>query len=94
MKSVYSNHGYCCDPHGAIGFRALKEYFSDKPEEDYIGVFLETAHPAKFLPTVESTLGESITIPAQLSALIEKEKKAHLIDNDYDHFKQFLKCRR
>ena len=66
MKSVYSNHGYCCDPHGAIGFRALESYFSVQENNDLVGIFLETAHPAKFLPTVEAVLGEKINIPDQL----------------------------
>jgi threonine synthase len=94
MKMVYSNHGYCCDPHGAIGYRALEEYYKSHEEENLVGIFLETAHPAKFLPTVESTLGKSINIPSQLAALVEKKKEARLLDNDYDHFKQFLKERR
>ncbi len=94
MKKVYSNHGYCCDPHGAIGYRALEEYFFDQENNGLVGIFLETAHPAKFLPTVESTLGESIAIPPQLASLVEKKKEAHLLDNDYEHFKQFLKERK
>ena len=94
MKKVYSNHGYCCDPHGAIGYRALEEYFNSEEIEDQVGIFLETAHPAKFLPTVESTLGTAIAIPPQLAALVEKEKEAHFIENNYDRFKQFLKERR
>ena len=94
MKKVYSNHGYCCDPHGAIGFRALEDYFSMVQDKDLVGIFLETAHPAKFLPTVESTLGESIAIPSQLASLVDKQKEAELLDNDYHHFKQFLIGRR
>jgi threonine synthase len=90
MKSVYSNHGYCCDPHGAIGFRALTEYFSSHADEDLVGIFLETAHPAKFLPTVEATLNESIAIPEQLSDLSNKTKEATLLQNDYNQFQQFL----
>ena len=93
MKSVFSNHGYCCDPHGAIGFRALKDYFS-KQTNGATGIFLETAHPAKFLPTVEATLDHTIDIPPQLADLVEKKKVATSIENDYDQFKQFLKSRR
>lgn len=90
MKSVYSNHGYCCDPHGAIGYRALEDYFNSNPEDDLIGIFLETAHPAKFLPTVETTLNESIAIPEQLADLSDQTKTATLLQNDYNLFQQFL----
>jgi threonine synthase len=90
MKAVYSNYGYCCDPHGAIGYRALEEYFNSNLKDDLIGIFLETAHPAKFLPTVEVTLNESIAIPEQLADLSHKTKKATLLQNDYDQFQEFL----
>lgn len=88
MKEVFSNRGYICDPHGAIGYLALKDYL--KEDKKAIGVFLETAHPGKFLPTVESTLQTKIPLPESLLSLIDKTKEAHALDNMYDSFKSWL----
>ena len=79
-------YGYTSDPHGAIGYLALKEYL----EENQIGIFLETAHPGKFLPTVESVLGKTLDLPKALSELYNKEKDAFLLSNNFTDFKQFL----
>ncbi len=56
MREVYEKFNYTLDPHGAIGYLGLKKYQSQNSEN--VGVFLETAHPAKFLDVVESTLQE------------------------------------
>jgi threonine synthase len=77
---------YTADPHGAIGYLALKDFLQD----NQVGIFLETAHPGKFLPTVEGVLGRSIEIPKALSDLYEKEKEAYRVPNNYLDFKQFL----
>ncbi len=61
MKEAYQKYSYICDPHGAIGYKSLHNLEANK-----IGIFLETAHPAKFLDTVESTLDIKIEIPERL----------------------------
>jgi len=87
MKEVYSNTGYVMDPHGAVGYLGLKEYQKSNP--DTYGIFLETAHPVKFLDVVEDTLGLSPEIPLQIMKVMDKDKKSVSIAT-YDELKQFL----
>jgi threonine synthase len=86
VQWVYNKTHYLLDPHGACGYRALSENL--KPGET--GVFLETAHPAKFLETVEKIIGEKVDIPAKLQAFMHGEKKTVLMTKDFAAFKQYL----
>lgn len=72
VASVLAEEGYQLDPHGAVGYRALSENL--KPGET--GVFLETAHPAKFKDTVEGITGKEVAIPGRLAAFMLGEKKS------------------
>ena len=87
MKEVYSKTGYVMDPHGAVGYLGLKEYQKSHPNT--YGVFLETAHPVKFLDVVKETLGFSPEIPPQIMKVMDKDKKSVSIAT-YDELKQFL----
>ena len=87
MQRVYKDCNYVLDPHGAIGYLALSDFLKKHP--DYCGVFLETAHPAKFLETVENTLQTKISIPLPLQEVLKKEKKSRRIEN-YDALKEYL----
>lgn len=87
MKEIYSKTGYIMDPHGAVGYLGLKEYQKSHP--DTYGIFLETAHPVKFLDVVEETLGLTPEIPPQIQKVMNKEKKSISIAT-YDELKQFL----
>ncbi len=87
MKEVYKKTGYVLDPHGAVAYLGLKEY---QKENDVIGVFLETAHPAKFLETVENTLEKKIEIPEKLQAFMKNEKLSIEMGKDYEGFREFL----
>ena len=87
MKEVYSKTGYVMDPHGAVGYLGLKEYQKSNPNT--FGIFLETAHPVKFLDVVEDTLEISPQIPPQIMKVMDKEKKSYKISS-YDELKQFL----
>ena len=87
MKEVYIKTGYVMDPHGAVGYLGLKEYQKSHP--DTFGIFLETAHPVKFLDVVEATLGIGPAIPPQIQKVMDKEKKSHRIAN-YEELKQYL----
>lgn len=89
MREVFSRHGYILDPHGAIGYLGLKKYMSTvgKP---VTGVFLETAHPAKFKEVVEETLQGSIPVPAELQKFLQHEKKTIKMPADFSAFKEFL----
>ncbi|WP_422350778.1 threonine synthase [Flagellimonas sp.] len=87
MKTIHQNSGYVADPHGAVGYLGLKEY--QKVNPDTYGIFLETAHPVKFLDVVEETLGISPDIPTQIQKVMDKEKKSIKIDN-YEGLKSYL----
>ncbi|MBA4744597.1 MAG: threonine synthase [Muricauda sp.] len=87
MKEVYSKTGYVMDPHGAVGYLGLKEYQKSHP--DTYGIFLETAHPVKFLDVVEDTLGLSPEIPPQIIRVMHKQKKSHQI-SEYENLKSYL----
>jgi len=86
LKACYSETGYLLDPHGACGYRALKEGLL----ENETGVFLETAHPAKFLETVENIIGEKVEIPLKLQEFMKGEKKSLSLSKDFDTFKAYL----
>lgn len=87
MRDVYRSTGYICDPHGAVGYLGLKKYQKDHPET--YGIFLETAHPVKFLDIVEETIVKSIKIPPQIQKVMDREKKSIPIKN-YEELKGFL----
>ena len=86
MKETYDNQGYLLDPHGAVAYRALLEGLDD----DETGIFLETAHPAKFKGTVEQILGTDIQVPEKLLAFMRGTKKSVRIGANYTSFKQVL----
>ncbi|NDW18295.1 threonine synthase [Dysgonomonas sp. 216] len=86
VKYTYDRTGYILDPHGACGYAALE----DGLRTDETGVFLETAHPTKFLDTVESILSRKVEIPAKLQAFMKGEKKSIELPVDFSAFKNFL----
>ena len=86
MRQCYEETGYVLDPHGACGYQALKD--SLQPGE--VGVFCETAHPAKFKEKVDAILGIDVEIPARLKAFMEGEKQNVSISKDFADFKKFL----
>jgi len=86
VKKVYEQTGYLLDPHGACGYRALEEGL--KPGET--GVFLETAHPAKFLETVEGIIGTKVEIPQKLKEFMKGEKVSIEMSKSFDDFKKYL----
>jgi threonine synthase len=87
MEKVHSEAGYVLDPHGAVGYLGLKEYQKEHPNT--FGIFLETAHPVKFLDVVEETLGIQPKIPTQILQVMDKEKKSHKISG-YEELKSYL----
>ena len=89
IKTSKENH-YILDPHGAVGLAALEKHLQTHPNSKTTGIFLETAHPAKFFETVEETLNQKIKIPEKLAQTLKKEKKAIVINNDPKDFKKFL----
>lgn len=87
IKEVKQKYNYVMDPHGAVGYLGLQDFLAENPE--YYGTFLETAHPVKFLETVEEVIGEKVEIPASIKEVMNKEKKSFEI-SDYDELKDFL----
>jgi threonine synthase len=88
MQEAYNKYNYICDPHGAIAYKSL-----DHLGEGEFGIFLETAHPAKFLDIVNDCLDIKTEIPASLLALTDKQKQATKLNNDFAGFKSFLMSR-
>ncbi|MCD8235546.1 MAG: threonine synthase [Prevotellaceae bacterium] len=89
IKDVYDETGYLCDPHGACGYRALKEGL----RADEVGVFLETAHPAKFRDTVERIIASEVAIPDKLAAFMQGKKDSVEMSKDFAGFKAYLMSR-
>jgi threonine synthase len=86
MKAVWNTEKYLLDPHGACGYRALQEGL----QANEIGIFLETAHPAKFKDTVEEIIGEEIAIPEKLQAFMRGEKQSIEMSKQFADFKSYL----
>lgn len=86
IKRVHQKTNYLLDPHGACAYLALKEGL--QPGET--GIFLATAHPAKFMETVEECIGESIQIPDALEAFMQRKKEVYTLSNDFNLFKKAL----
>jgi len=86
MKEIYRNSGYVADPHGAVGYLGLKKHGL---QENEFGVFLETAHPVKFLDVVEETLPVKIEIPEQIKKIIDNTKVA-IKAATYEDLKAYL----
>jgi len=87
MREVYNNYNYVADPHGAVGYLGCKSYLEENPNTHC--VFLETAHPTKFLDVVEEVIKEEQTLPEQIQAIMGKEKESVAIST-YDDLKKFL----
>ena len=87
IKEMYEKTGYVMDPHGAVGYLGLKAFL--KENKGFHGTFLETAHPVKFLETVEAAIQEKIEIPAAIKSQMKKEKKSIEIKT-YEELKTYL----
>lgn len=87
VKQVFDTTGYLLDPHGACGYQAL----ADDLKADEVGVFLETAHPAKFTTTVEPIVGKgNVPLPAKLAEFMKGKKQSVELPKTFDTFKDFL----
>jgi threonine synthase len=87
LGKVYKKTGYLLDPHGTTGYMALKDFLS----EGDVGIFLETAHPAKFTETVEEVIGKgNVPMPERLANFLSGEKQSIELSSDYETFKEYL----
>ncbi len=88
IKDVYANLGYVLDPHGAVAYLGLKTYRESNP--GCTGIFLETAHPAKFNEVVEKAIGKKLALPERLSVLTGKKKQTTKMTNKFSDLKNYL----
>ncbi|MCM1517437.1 MAG: threonine synthase [Pseudoflavonifractor sp.] len=86
LRDTYRDKHYLLDPHGAVAYRSLLEGL--RPDET--GIFLETAHPAKFKETVESITDDTVKIPSKLAAFMKGEKKTVPLGKQFPSFKKYL----
>ncbi|MCM1077350.1 MAG: threonine synthase [Bacteroides sp.] len=89
MRECHDRTGYILDPHGACGYRALKEGLA----QGETGVFLETAHPAKFKDTVEQSISTEVAIPPRLADFMRGTKQSTPMTADFKDFKAYLMSR-
>lgn len=89
MKEVYDACGYVLDPHGAVGYAALKNY-RQTDSTDANGVVLETAHPAKFKDIVDEVLSTTIDVPDRLKKFMDRSKTSLKISKEYGVFRDYL----
>ena len=87
LETIYSNSGYIADPHGAVGYLGAKAHLTNHSNSQV--VFLETAHPTKFLDVVEEVISEKVELPPQIQAVIDQQKHATFVKN-YEDFKSFM----
>ena len=87
LMEIYSTYNYISDPHGAVGYLGAIKHLEKHPT-DHV-VFLETAHPTKFLDVVEDVIQTKIELPEQIKAVIDKKKVSVEISN-YNELKNFL----
>jgi threonine synthase len=88
MRDVFARTGYMLDPHGAVGYLGLKEYL--KSNKGDTGIFLETAHPAKFKEVVDRTLNQQIEIPVPLQAFLKNPKQTIPMAKEFEEFRSYL----
>ncbi|GAA4243798.1 threonine synthase [Winogradskyella damuponensis] len=86
LLELYKEFNYVADPHGAVGYLGAKTYLENN---DAHVVFLETAHPTKFLDVVEDVIKKTLPLPSQIEAVIDKEKVSNKIAT-YEKLKSFL----
>lgn len=89
IKDLYNKYGYIADPHGAVAYLGLMEYLT-KHSSKYPGIFLETAHPAKFLESVQPLIDKEIHTPERLKRSFNLTKQSIEIRNRFEDLKEFL----
>lgn len=89
IATIKESTGYVMDPHTAVGYLGLKDHF-EQNNIDGVGVFLSTAHPAKFKDVVEKAINTEVEIPERLKACLTKDKKSVKLKNSFDKLKEYL----
>lgn len=91
IRELYDKYKYVACPHTAVAYLGMKKYLQENP--DHQGVFLSTAHPAKFIDIVEETLGQKVELPKALAELVDLKKESILMSTDYAPFREYLLSR-
>jgi len=86
IQTAFGEHHYLLDPHGACAYQALTDHL----RADETGLFLETAHPAKFRDTISAIIGQEPEIPVRLQAFMNGKKECLYLDNNFEQLKSFL----
>ena len=89
ITTLYKQKGYIIDPHSAIGYQGLKDYLQNESSEVQ-GVFLGTAHPAKFWEVVEPLIGDKVELPGPLKQALNKPSQSQRMSADFNEFKEYL----
>jgi threonine synthase len=90
IDKVYTETNYLMDPHGAIGYLGLKDYLRTSGDHNTTGIFLETAHPGKFLDVVQNSIGKDVPLPSALEHFQNRKKLSRKMSGDYASFREFL----
>ncbi|WP_185868602.1 threonine synthase [Blattabacterium cuenoti] len=92
IKKVWKNHKYMLDPHGAVGYLGATKYLYKDPKTPYLSVFLETAHPVKFLDKIPFSLRKEVFFPKKIKKFLKSigEVKKNAIKNNFNEFKNWL----
>ncbi len=93
ITEVYNTYNYIIDPHGAVGYLALQEYQRSNEGRNTFGIIFETAHPSKFIDSIQGLIPTPVHIPARLLKLKNKEKVSIRLSKDFDTFHEWLKKR-
>ena len=91
IRDEYQRSGYILDPHGAVASLGLDFYLDKHPGSR--GIFVETAHPAKFSDIVEPLIGNVLTVPASLEGCLMESKEAHIMKPGYNNLEEYLRNR-
>ena len=89
IQEVFQKYKYLLDPHSAVGYLGLKRYCDNNPQRNN-GIFIATAHPAKFLDIVQNLVDTNVEMPKRLQEVLNKKKQSVMISNKFDNLKQFL----
>ncbi|MFM9949684.1 MAG: threonine synthase [Saprospiraceae bacterium] len=87
---IFRKYNYIADPHAAVGYLALLEYFEKHGDENTTGIIHETAHPSKFKEDMDEILGQEVPVPERLAVLAHRKKEATLLNSTYPAFKSWL----
>ena len=90
IRRTHAEYGYVIDPHTAVGLLGMENYRQGIDDQNWQGIVVSTAHPAKFPEQVEPILGQKIDIPPQLAQYLDRTKVAIPMSTTYEEFKSYL----